>query len=117
MPQPIVTFGRGDVPFTAALLVDSSDSMYGGDLEKALEGARAFFAAMAPLDQAKLMLFSDHIRLETPFTSVQPVLTLGLRGVRRPGVRRSTTRSSWPSSGWRRAGGGRSPCCSRTAST
>jgi Ca-activated chloride channel family protein len=81
VPQPVVTFGRGDVPFTAVLLVDSSDSMYGGDLEKALEGAKAFFAAMAPLDQAKLMLFSDHVRLETPFTSVQPLLTLGLRGV------------------------------------
>jgi Ca-activated chloride channel family protein len=84
-PQPVVTFGRGDVPFTAVLLVDSSDSMYGGDLEKALEGARTFFAAMAPLDQAKLMLFSDHVRLETPFTSVQPVLTLGLRGVEAAG--------------------------------
>ena len=80
-PQPIVTFGRGEVPFTAALLVDSSGSMYGGDLEKALEGAKGFFAAMAPLDQAKLILFSDHIRLETPFTNVQPVLTLGLHGV------------------------------------
>jgi Ca-activated chloride channel family protein len=85
VPQPVVTFGRGEVPFTAVLLVDSSDSMYGGDLEKALEGARTFFAAMAPLDQAKLMLFSDHIRLETPFTSVQPVLTLGLRGVEAAG--------------------------------
>ena len=85
VPQPVVTFGRGDVPFTAVLLVDSSDSMYGGDLEKALEGARTFFAAMAPLDQAKLILFSDHVRLETPFTSVQPVLTLGLRGVEAAG--------------------------------
>jgi len=80
-PQPIVTFGRGDVPFTAVLLVDSSASMRGGRLEKALDGARAFFAAMAPLDQAKLLLFSDHVLLETPFTNVQPVLTLGLRGV------------------------------------
>jgi Ca-activated chloride channel family protein len=80
-PQPVVTFGRGDIPFTAVLLVDSSASMVEGRLEKALDGARDFFAAMGPLDQAKLLLFSDHIRLETPFTSVQPVLTLGLRGV------------------------------------
>ncbi len=80
-PQPIVTFGRGDVPFTAVLLVDSSASMAGNPLEKALEGARTFFAGMGPLDQAKLLLFSDHVRLETPFTSVQPVLTLGLRVV------------------------------------
>jgi Ca-activated chloride channel family protein len=80
-PSPLVTFGRGDVPFTAVLLVDSSASMQGGRLERALDGARAFFAAMAPLDQAKLILFSDHVQLETPFTSIQPVLTLGLRGV------------------------------------
>ncbi len=80
-PQPIVTFGRGDVPFTAVLLVDTSASMAGPPLEKALEGARTFFSGMAPLDQAKLILFSDHVQLETPFTSVKPVLTLGLRGV------------------------------------
>jgi Ca-activated chloride channel family protein len=80
-PQPVVTFGRGDVPFTAVLLVDSSASMAGNPLAKALDGARTFFAGLGPLDQAKLLLFSDHVRLETPFTSVQPVLTLGLRGV------------------------------------
>jgi Ca-activated chloride channel family protein len=80
-PQPLAAFGRGDVPFTAVLLVDASASMQGGRLEKALDGARDFFAAMGVLDQAKLMLFSDHVLLETPFTSVQPILTLGLRGV------------------------------------
>jgi len=84
-PQPLVTFGRGDIPFTAVLLVDSSASMQGGRLEKALDGARAFLAAMAPLDQAKLVLFSDHVLLETPFTSIQSVLTLGLRGVKPSG--------------------------------
>jgi Ca-activated chloride channel family protein len=80
VPQPLAAFGRGDVPFTAALLVDASASMGDGRLEKALDGARAFFAGMGPLDQAKLLLFSDHVLLETPFTSIQPVLTLGLRG-------------------------------------
>lgn len=80
-PQPIVTFGRGDVPFTAVLLVDASASMQGRRLETALDGARSFLAALQPLDQAKLLLFSDHVRLETPFTNLQPVLTLGLRGV------------------------------------
>jgi Ca-activated chloride channel family protein len=79
--QPISTFGRGDAPFTAVLLVDASSSMAGGRLDKALDGARQFFSGMGALDQAKLMLFSDHILLETPFTSIQPVLTLGLRGV------------------------------------
>lgn len=84
-PSPILTFGRGDVPFTAVLLVDASASMQGDRLTKALDGARAFFAAMAPLDQAKLLLFSDRILLETPFTNIQPVLTLGLRGVQAQG--------------------------------
>ena len=84
-PQPLAAFGRGDVPFTAVLLVDASASMQGGRLEKALDGARDFFAAMGTLDQAKLMLFSDHVLLETPFTSIQPVLTLGLRGVKAGG--------------------------------
>lgn len=79
--QPLATYGRGDAPFTAVLLVDASSSMAGGRLEKALDGARDFFAGMGPLDQAKLLLFSDHVLLETPFTSIQPVLTLGLRGV------------------------------------
>ena len=73
-PQPVVTFGRGDVPFTAVLLVDASASMAGKPLDKALDGARAFFASMATLDQAKLLLFSDRILLETPFTSIQSVL-------------------------------------------
>ncbi len=82
---PLSTFGRGDAPFTAVLLVDASASMAGGRLEKALDGARAFLAGMGALDQAKLMLFSDHILLETPFTSIQPVLTLGLRGVKASG--------------------------------
>jgi Ca-activated chloride channel homolog len=84
-PQPVVTFGRGDVPFTAVLLVDASASMNGKPLDKALDGARAFFSSMATLDQAKLLLFSDRILLETPFTSIQSVLTLGLRGVKAEG--------------------------------
>ncbi len=55
--------------------------MAGPPLEKALEGARAFFSGLAPLDQGKLILFSDHVRLETPFTSVKSVLTLGLHSL------------------------------------
>ena len=76
--SPVINFARGEIPFTAVLLVDSSASMKGTPLQKALEGARAFFTAMAPLDQAKLILFSDHVAMETPFTNVQSVLTLGL---------------------------------------
>ncbi|HYG64264.1 MAG TPA: VWA domain-containing protein [Thermoanaerobaculia bacterium] len=79
--QQLVTFERGDIPFTAALLLDSSSSMEGGLLETALDGAKSFARAMKSLDEAKLLLFSDRILLETPFTSAPSILTLGLGSV------------------------------------
>lgn len=81
----IVTFERGDIPFTATLLVDGSTSMTGERLDSALDGARTFFRAMRPLDEAKLLLFADRLRLETPFTSVPSVLDLALSGARASG--------------------------------
>lgn len=83
--QEIVTFESGDVPFTAVILVDASESMRGGRLEVALEGARSFVGGFAELDQAKLILFADRLRHETPFTSFSSVLNLGLSGVRAGG--------------------------------
>ena len=65
--QEIVTFQIGDVPFTAVLLVDASDSMHGQRLDAALRGARRFIAGMRPLDEAKLVLFSDRLLTATPF--------------------------------------------------
>src|SRR4029077_96120 len=76
--QSMVTFERGDIPFTAALLLDSSSSMEGGLLETALDGAKSFARSMKSLDEAKLLLFSDRVLLETPFTSAPSILTLGL---------------------------------------
>ncbi|MEP7011625.1 MAG: VWA domain-containing protein [Acidobacteriota bacterium] len=76
----VVTFERGDIPFTAALLIDSSVSMSGERLKSALDGARTFFRSMRPLDEAKLLLFADQLQLETPFTSVPGVLDLALSG-------------------------------------
>lgn len=84
-PQRIVTFERGDIPFTAVLLVDASASMSGERLQSALQGARGFFGAMQPLDEAKLVLFADRLLLETPFTSVPSVLDLALGGARAAG--------------------------------
>ena len=78
VPQQIVTFERGEVPFTAVLLLDASVSMKGGRLETALDGAKSFVRSMQRLDEVKLLLFSDHVRLETPFTSVPSILTLSL---------------------------------------
>jgi VWFA-related protein len=79
--QRIVTFGRGDLPFTAVLLVDASASMRGEKLAAALRGARAFAAGMRPLDEAKLVVFSDGVRAASPFTGFVEVLTAGLQRV------------------------------------
>lgn len=76
--REIVAFARGDVPFTAALLLDTSLSMEGERLRAALDAARGFLAAVDPLDEVKLMLFGDVVRGETPFTNLPAVLALGL---------------------------------------
>lgn len=76
--QEMITFERGDIPFSAVLLLDASLSMRGGRLDRALDGARSFVRAMSRLDEAKLVLFSDRILQETPFTNVASLLTLGL---------------------------------------
>lgn len=78
--QRLVTFERGDVPLTAILLLDSSTSMRGGSLAAALAGARAFAADMAPLDEARLVLFSDQVVAATPFGSDPAALVAGLTG-------------------------------------
>src|SRR6202023_3353812 len=83
--QPIVTFGRGDLPLSAALLLDASASMEGGRLAAALDGARRFVGALSRLDEAKLLLFADRVRRETPFTGVPAILSLGLAGVEAAG--------------------------------
>lgn len=79
--QQIVTFARGDVPFTAAVLLDSSVSMEGRKLRSALAGAEAFFRGMQRLDEGKLLVFSDRILHSTPFTTFPDVLTAGLSRV------------------------------------
>jgi len=79
--QQLVTFARGDIPFTAVLLVDASSSMTGGRLGAALGGVRAFAGLMKPLDETKLLLFSDRLRAASPFTSFPEILTAGLESV------------------------------------
>lgn len=79
--QPTVTFASSDVPFSAVLMVDASDSMVGGKFEAALAGAAEFLAQMKPSDEAKVILFSDEILKETPFSSMSGVLQLGVTGV------------------------------------
>ncbi len=84
-PRELVTFARGDVPFTAVVLVDASVSMAGEKLAAALEGARSFFDGMRPLDEGRLVAFSDRTLHATPFTSFPEVLSAGLDRVRARG--------------------------------
>jgi Ca-activated chloride channel homolog len=83
--QQIVTFGRGDIPFAAAVLIDASASMAGPPLASALAGARSFLTGMNPLDEAKLIAFSDCIVHATPFAGVAEVLIAGLGGIQASG--------------------------------
>lgn len=68
-PQQIVTFGRDELPLTAVLLLDTSESMQGERLEGVRRGTRAFLDGMKPSDEAMLALFSDRLLHFTPFTS------------------------------------------------
>jgi VWFA-related protein len=78
--QEILTFARGDVPFAAVVLLDTSLSMQGPRLVAAQAGARAFFSGMRGLDEGKLVLFADRSVVSTPFTSVSEVLLAGISG-------------------------------------
>lgn len=77
----LVTFERGDVPFTAVVLLDGSASMAGEKLVAARRGAEVFARGMGELDEASLAVFSDSLRVATPFTTVPEVLLAGLGAV------------------------------------
>ena len=77
-PQELVTFARGDIPFTAVLLIDASASMFGEKIESAVAGAASFIHGMQELDQAQVMVFSDQLLSMTPITDSKDVLTAGL---------------------------------------
>ncbi|MEM7349391.1 MAG: VWA domain-containing protein [Acidobacteriota bacterium] len=79
--QDLVTFERGDVPLTALLLLDASESMLGDRLAAAVAGAKSFIDGMQELDQAKLLLFADRILHDSPFTNFAEVLATGLEGI------------------------------------
>jgi Ca-activated chloride channel family protein len=79
--QRLVTFERGEVPMTAVVLLDASESMQGLRLPKALEGAKVFLRGLRELDQAMVLLFSDRLLRATSFASDPAVLTAALTGV------------------------------------
>lgn len=65
--QKLVTFEGGDIPFTAVLLVDGSQSMRGPPLEVALRGARRFVTSLGPYDETKIMIFGDRLTATSPW--------------------------------------------------
>lgn len=83
--QVLVTFGKGDLPFTATLLIDASASMYGDKLAHATAGAAAFVRGMQRLDQAKVLVYSHQVLNTTPFTSNHDVLITALGGAQASG--------------------------------
>jgi len=78
--QELVTFARGDIPFTAVLLIDASASMFGAKIQSAVAGATSFVHGMKELDQAQVMVFSDQVLSMTPITDAKEILTAGLSG-------------------------------------
>jgi Ca-activated chloride channel homolog len=85
--QTLASFERGDIPFTAVILVDASASMSGAKLHTAIDGARTFIHGMRPLDLAQVMVFSDRLLHATPITGVEG---LGLAGFEPHGAERGT---------------------------
>lgn len=73
--QEIVTFGRDELPLTAVLLLDTSESMGAQELEAVRRGAKAFLDGMKPEDEAMLALFSDRLLSFAPFTADKKLLT------------------------------------------
>lgn len=74
-PQKLITFEGGDIPFTAVLLLDGSGSMRGGRLELALAGAQSFVRGMRENDQARIVVYSDHILEATPWHGADSAVT------------------------------------------
>lgn len=83
-PQEIVTFGSDELPLTAVLLLDSSESMQ-GRFAAVERGAKAFIDGMKPLDEAMVGLFSDRLLRVASFTSDKGALGAALSGAKAAG--------------------------------
>jgi Ca-activated chloride channel homolog len=79
--QQVASFGRGDAPLSALLLVDASESMRGASLEAAFAAARAFLARLDPGDEAAVMVFADRLLSLTPFGAPEPGLLEGAQHI------------------------------------
>jgi Ca-activated chloride channel family protein len=76
--QQIASFSRGDVPLSALLLIDASESMRGETLQAAFSAARDFISRLAPDDEAAVMVFADRLLSLTPFGPPEPGLLEGV---------------------------------------
>lgn len=83
--QEIVTFERGEVPITAVVLLDTSESMQGSRLEQAVAGANVFLRGLQGEDLGKVVLFSDRVHQATSFSGDPQVLTAALTNARAVG--------------------------------
>lgn len=76
--QEIVTLEGGDIPVTAVLVVDGSQSMQGEPLRAARSGVEAFALEMRDFDEASVLVFSDRLLSRTPFASSPAEVVSGL---------------------------------------
>lgn len=83
--QEIVTFGHDELPLTAVLLLDTSESMGAEELKAVHRGATAFLNGMKTEDEAMVALFSDRLLSFTPFTSDKKVLATAMEKARSSG--------------------------------
>jgi Ca-activated chloride channel family protein len=65
--EAITTFDGGDLPVSAVLLLDSSESMKGAPLEAAVAGVRAFVSRTRANDETMVAFFSDRLLSATTF--------------------------------------------------
>ena len=68
VPQPITFFSsEGQVPLTAVVLIDRSNSMIGTKIERAKAAALTFLQHLGPQDVAQIMTFDGNVQRIVPF--------------------------------------------------
>lgn len=68
--QELVTFEGGDVPFTAVLLVDGSQSVQRNAFDVVLRGARRFVQNLKQHDEVKIIFFGDRVTGSTRWSGL-----------------------------------------------
>ena len=83
--ESITTFGGGDLPISAVLLLASSESMKGEPLAAAVEGVRAFVKRTRSDDETMVAFFSDRLLTATSFIKDDTALQRALGEVQAAG--------------------------------